>query len=366
MKIICTQENLKLGLSTIGRIISSSNSLPILNNILIKTENGVLKISSTNLEIAITTQIRCMVEENGAITVVGKTLSDLVNNMPNQNISIQTGELNLVINSDNYHTQIKTMPMEDFPLIPALDNGTVLIIDAQELKNAIDNVVFATSTNQTQPEISGVLLSTEGAVMKIVATDRYRLAEKSVKLKQKPNSDQMVIIPQKTMAELSRIINGQSGDVEIMISANQVGVTFKDTQIISRLVDGQYPDYKQIIPTEFLTTATVKKQALVSGLKAAAVFSQNNNSVKFSFLAKTQKLVLTAESGDLGKSEIELEAAMEGVGGEIVFNHRYVMDCLSGLDSEGVLVKIIDDNSPGLILPEGKNDYLYLVMPIKS
>jgi DNA polymerase-3 subunit beta len=366
MKIICTQENLKFGLGTIGRIISSSNSLPILNNILIKTENGLMKISSTNLEIAITTQIRCMVEENGETTVVGKTLLDLVNNMPNQNITLQTNGQNLNINSENYHTQIKTLPTEDFPLIPVLDNGIILTLDSQELKSAIDNVVFAASTNQTQPEISGVLLSTESTTMKIVATDRYRLAEKTLSLKRKPLSDQVAIIPQKTTVEISRIIGNQPGEVDIMLSNNQAGISFKDTQIISRLVDGQYPDYQQIIPAEFSTTTVVKKQPLVSALKAAAVFSQNNNSVRFSFSPKSQKLVLAAESGDLGKSEVELAAVVEGAGGEIIFNHRYVMDCLNGLGSEDVLIKTIDDNSPGLILPEGKNDYLYLVMPIKS
>ena len=154
--------------------------------------------------------------------------------------------------------------------------------------------------------------------------------------------------------------------VEIVLNSNQMGVNFNDTQIISRLVDGQYPDYKQIIPEKFSTNAILQKQSLISALRAASVFSQSNNSIKFNLEPKSQKLVITAESAELGKSQVELPAVIEGSGGEIIFNHRYVLDCLSSLETDNVVIKIIDDNSPGLILPDGKNDYLYLIMPIKS
>lgn len=366
MKIVCTQENLKAGLAVAGRIVSSSNTLPILNNILLKTENGVLKISSTNLEVAIITQARCRVEEDGEVTVSAKTFGDLVNNMPNQNITLKSSPTELVIDNENYHTSLRTLPPEDFPLIPKLDTKAPVMIDAQELKNSLDSVVFAASTNQTQPELCGVYLGLDGGNLKIVATDRYRLAEKTVVLKNGNSTSQAIIIPQKTAVEISRIIGNQSGDVELVINSNQVGVNFNDTQIISRLVDGQYPDYQQIIPDKFLTTAVLTKQSLISALKAASVFCQNNNSVKFNLDSKTQKLVITAESSDLGKSEVGLQAVVEGSGGEMIFNHRYVLDCLNNLETDNLIIKIIDDNSPCLILPEGDKSYLYLVMPIKS
>lgn len=366
MKIVCTQENLKSALMVVGKIISSSNTLPILNNILLKTENGMLKISSTNLEIAIITQTRCRVEEDGEITVVGKTFGELVNNMPNQNITLKTTGLELSIESDNYHTKLKTLPAEDFPLIPKLDNGNSFSVDAQDLKNSLNEVVFSASTNQTQPEISGILISIDADKLKVVATDRYRLAEKTLVLKSQSQNIQPTIIPQKTAQELSRIVGNQTGMVEIVLNSNQMGVNFNDTQIISRLVDGQYPDYKQIIPEKFSTNAILQKQSLISALRAASVFSQSNNSIKFNLEPKSQKLVITAESAELGKSQVELPAVIEGSGGEIIFNHRYVLDCLSSLETDNVVIKIIDDNSPGLILPDGKNDYLYLIMPIKS
>jgi len=366
MKIICTQENLKNGLAVVGRIISNSNTLPILNNLLLKNENGLLKVSATNLEIAITNSIRCKVEEDGAVTVSSKTLIDLVNNLPNKNINIQTKENSLFIEAENYHTNIKTLPAEEFPLIPEVEGRGVLSINSQELKAALDQVVFAAATNQTQPEISGILFAGEGESLRIAATDRYRLAEKKITVGKNSGQTMEAIIPQKTCVELSRIIGNQKGEVELRFSETQVAINFNETQIISRLVDGQYPDYRQIIPTSFITTAVTEKTPLVNALRAAAVFGQNSNSVNVAFSEEKQQMVLTAESSDLGKSAVELPAKIEGKGGTLVLNYHYLLDCLSGIDSKSVVVKMIDDNSPSLVVPEDKKDYIYLVMPIKS
>ncbi len=366
MKIICTQENLKAGLLTVGRIISSSSTLPILNNVLIKTENGMLKISSTNLEIAITTHIRCKVEEDGEVTVICKAISDLVNNLPNKNLELKTENNQLGIETENYHTSIKTLPAEDFPLIPVLDGGEPLSVDAESLKGAIDEVVFAASTNQTQPEIAGVLFSFEEEKLKIVATDRYRLAEKKITLEKKKTTSQEVIVPQKTVVELSRIIGNSKGGVEIMLSETQIVFSFNETKIISRVIDGQYPDYKQIIPSSFATTITTEKQPLVSALRTAGIFSHSTNSVKLDYDQGKQSLILATESSDLGKGVVELPSVVEGKGGSVMLNNHYILDCLLSMDSSRVVIKIIDDSSPSLVLPDGDDSYIYLIMPIKS
>lgn len=366
MKVICTQENLKLGLSTVGRIISSSNTLPILSNLLIKTENGVLKISSTNLEIAITTQVRCKVEEDGEVTVVGKTINDLINNLPNKNITLQVTGNELKIETENYHTAIKTLPAEDFPLIPKVEEGVNITLDSQELKKSLDQVVFATSLNQTQPEISGVFFTAIGTNLKIVATDRYRLSEKTVKLNTNITSELNVILPQKTILELSRVIGSQKGIVEMVFNETQVALNVNETLIISRLIEGQYPDYNQIVPTEFKINVKTEKSALASALKTVAVFSQSTKSVKFDFLESGQKIVLSTESSDLGKSNVELPAVVTGGDVTLILNYNYVLDCLSSIESQSIVLKIIDDNSPSLIVPDENKDYMYLVMPIKS
>jgi DNA polymerase-3 subunit beta len=366
MKIICTQENLKSGLLVVGRIISSSHTLPILNNLLLKIENGLLKVSSTNLEIAITNNIRCKVEEDGALTVASKTLIDLVNNLPNKNITLYSKEGQLFIETENYHTNIKTLPAEEFPLIPEVEGKNVLKLDAQIFRGVLDQVVFAASTNQTQPEISGVLFAWEKNSLRVAATDRYRLAERRMDVLQNNNEGQEVIIPQKTCLELSKIIGNQKGTLEMQFSGTQVSADFNEAHVISRLVDGQYPDYRQIIPTSFTTTAATEKTPLVNALRAVAIFGQNSNSVNVVFSEEKQQIVLTAESSDLGKSSVELPAKIDGAGGSLLLNHHYLLDCLGGIDSPNVVIKMIDDNSPSLVVPEDKNDYIYLVMPIKS
>ncbi|MFI5205373.1 MAG: DNA polymerase III subunit beta, partial [Candidatus Paceibacterales bacterium] len=282
------------------------------------------------------------------------------------NIVLESLGNDLKIETENYHTSIKTLPAEEFPLIPSVENGRTIALDSQDLKNSLDQVVFAASTNQTQPEISGVLFGYNESGLVVAATDRYRLAEKKLEVKEKQNGEHQAIIPQKTLLELSRIIGNQKGLVEMVFNETQVSLSFNDTQIISRLIDGQYPDYKQIIPVDFKTVVVTEKQALVNALRAVAVFSQSSNSAKFNFSAAKQMLILAAESSELGKSQVELPAKIEGVDVEVVLNHHYVLDSLASIDSANIIMKIIDDNSPSLILPEGKNDYIYLVMPIKS
>ena len=366
MKIICTQENLKNGLLIAGRIISPNNTLPILNNILLKTENGLLTIASTNLELAVSTHIRCKVEKEGGLTVYSKTLLDLISNLPNKNITLETKENELHLETENYHTTIKTLPVEEFPLIPEVEKKEEFSIPAQDLKNSVNEVVFAVSTNQTQPEISGLYMSVEEGVVTFTATDRYRLAEKKLSMQKKAGFSNSLIIPQRTVLELSRIVGSQTDDVSVVINSNQISFTLGETQIISRLVDGQYPDYKQIIPDNFITTIQTQKLPFINALKAGGIFSQGNNSVKFGYSQEKQQLTVTSESQDLGKSVVDIPSEISGGSGELILNHRYILDCLNSIETSSVVMKIINDNSPSVILPEGKNDYIYLVMPIKS
>jgi DNA polymerase-3 subunit beta len=365
MKIICTQENLKSGLFLVGRVIPSATSLPILNNILLKTNNGMLKISSTNLEIAINTQIRCKIEEEGESAVASKTIIELINTLPNKNLTLETINNTIKIEAENYHTLIKTLPADDFPLIPEIENDNPLFIDAQELKSALDRVVFAASNNQTQPEIAGTLFRIEEKKLKVVATDRYRLAEKTLHLNNQNQNPQEFIIPQKTATELSRIIGNQEGKVAIVTNLTQISFNFLDTQVISRLVDGQYPPYEQIIPNNFSTTIVTKREPLINALKAGAIFCQNSNSITLEYISEKKELILTSESGELGKNTVELESKIEGTSGSIIMNYRYILDCLNCIRAENVVIKIVNDSSPSLITSEENENYLYLVMPIK-
>lgn len=366
MRVICTQENLKAGLAVVGRIISPNNTLPILNNLLLKTENGQLKISSTNLEIGITTQVRCKIETDGEATVYAKTFSELVSNLPNTNITLNAENGEMKVETENYHTIIKTLPAEEFPQIPQIEERNQLSLPAQEFKGALDQVSFAASTNQTQPEISGVMLNVQNTELKVVATDRYRLAEKKVFLDKQAGFEQQVVLPQKTAQEISRVIGSQADSLQISLNPTQAGFIIGQTTVISRLVDGQYPDYGQIIPTQFNAQVTVQRKALVNALRAGGIFSQNSSSVSLVFSKESSNLVLTSESADLGKSKVEVQAEIEGESGNLLLNFHYLLDSLNAIDKERVVIKIIDDNSPAILLPEGDASYIYLVMPIKN
>lgn len=362
MKIVCTQENLKLGLSVASKIISSSLSLPVLNTVLMKTENGQLTLSSTNLEVAIHSYVRCKIESEGSVCVPAKVLSDLVNSLSGKNLTLELQGSELIVTSDSANARIKTLSPEDFPIIPSVDNAQNFEVPVQELKNALDSVIFAASANETQPEISGVLFSFEENSLTLVATDRYRLGEKKLMLKDKTASSKL-IVPHKTALELARILGSSEGNAVGLFSETQIAFKTSDTYIISRLIEGQYPDYKQIIPESFNISIKVLRQELLAGLRTVSIFSESSLGVRFIY-GKNLKIVATSEQ--MGAGEVEVPANIEGEGGEALFNYRYVLDALGAINTEEVEIKLVSSTQAVIFSPVGITNYLYLVMPITN
>lgn len=365
MKVICTQENLKAALQTVSRIISSSSTLPVLSNVLLKTENGQLKVSATNLEIGINTFTRCKIELEGEICLHAKTLLEVVNNLPNQNITIIKEESSVLLATENYSTKLKDFPSEEFPVVPQVDTGSVLKLPSASIKSAVDSVIFAASTSETQPEISGLYFKLEPSLLTLTATDRYRLAEKKT-----PGSftaHQPVIIPHRAAQEISRVLALRpESEAEIFMSENQAAVRIDDTEIITRLIDGQYPEYSHIIPKEFNTTVSINRADLVNAVKTAGIFSQNTGSIVMEFVSESQELKISAVSHDLGESTVRLPGAVDGESGSVFLNYRYVLDCLNSMVAEHVNLRIVDDSAPVIIQEADKTEYIYLIMPIKS
>ncbi len=368
MKIISTQENLKLGLQVVSRVVGSSSTLPILNNVMLETENGLLKISGTNLETGISTYIRCKVEEEGGICVGVKTISDLINSFPSENITIETGELETAITTDNSNVKIKHLSTEDFPLIPKIEDSAVVKIDALELKTALDQVIFASSTSETQPEISGVLFWFGGENVLITATDRYRLAEKKISYQGSGvvDGNYKIIIPHRSSQEISRLLTGLTGEVELNITTTQLAFNLENTYIVTRLIDGNYPDYQQIIPDSHNTTVIFDRNDLISALKTTSVFSRGSGSITINYDAEKNSLQLNSISHDLGESKVDVVCRISGPSGVLVVNYRYLIDFLNNLNTDTLVMKIIDENEPITFVPENDNSYLYLVMPIKQ
>ncbi len=364
MKIVCTQENLKNGLQVVSRIVGSSSTLPILNNVMLETENGQLKLSGTNLEIGISTYIRCKIEGEGGICLGAKTLQELVNNLPNENISIESGDADTNVSTDHYHTKIKHLSTEDFPLIPKIEDGMQIQIPAEVLKNALDQVVFAASTSETQPEISGVMCFFGPDQTVFAATDRYRLAEKILKLAMP--AEKKIIMPHRSVAELSRLLAGLTEPVTLQITDTQLAVTIGDTYVVTRLIDGQYPEYHQIIPQETTTSIIIDRTNLVSALKTSGIFSRGVGSVTMVYDLEKQVIQIASVSHDVGESVIDIPCELNGESGSVILNYRYVLDVLGNLNSEKLQIKIINDSSPVIFRPTQEEDYLYLVMPIRT
>lgn len=364
MKIILKQENLKNGLQIAGRIIGNTNTLPILNNVLLKTDNGLLYITSTNLEIGLRTQVRCKVDDPGEVCLPAKIISDLVAALPAGNIEMETTDQGVEIRAENYKTKIHSLPADEFPIIPHVERKQALTLPSQEFKKALESVIFAASTNETQPELSGVLLKTDASGLRLVATDRYRLAERLVPL----GSGELreIIIPHKTVQEIIRIIGPQQIDFELILSDTQLAAVFGETEIVSRLVDGQYPPYQQIIPQTNTASMVVDTQQLLSALKTSGIFSRSNNSVILDYSVDDKIIKISASSHDLGESVITVPAEIKGETGVILLNHRYVIEALQTMTDSQIFIKVVNDSAPVVFTPQTTAGYLYLVMPIKN
>lgn len=364
MRVVCTKKNLNAGLITTSRVISPGNTLPVLNNILLKTEGGRLKLSSTNLEIAINTWVGGKIEEEGGLTVPARLVNDYINNLLTDKITLTTEKQNLFIQAEKAKTHIKGLSADEFPLIPQVGEEVFARVDGPSLQQAISEVVFATAFSETQPEISGVLFVFSGKTLTLAATDRYRLAEESLELDVAPDNDRQFILPGRAVHELGRILT--SGPVEIFLSEGQAMFRSNDTELISRLIDGQYPDYKQIIPQNFITEAVVNRAALVQSLKAASLFATDNNNIELIFSPQTKQVIIKSQSSQAGDSEIFLESETTGPKNTIIFNFRYLLECLNNLKDEQVTLKLIDASSPAQIVPTKRSNYQYIVMPIKT
>ncbi len=363
MKVVCTQENLKKGLMITSRISNGSTTLPVLNNVLIKTDQGVIKLSSTNLEMGVNTWVRCKVDEEGGISVPAKTLADLINNLPNDNITLSTDNNQLLIETSNYQTKIKGLAPDEFPLIPQIEEQNAVEIKSKELRTAISQTSFAAAYSETQPEISGVLFNFDENKLKIAATDRYRLAEKSVDIK--GSAVKNLIVPNKAVQELAKVLGSSDNEtVQVFFTQNQVMFKTEETELTSRLIDGQYPDYKQIIPQSFTTEIDLSTENLGTAMRTAGIFTQTGNNVSLVYTSP-DKLVISSSSGDIGESNLQIPCEVRGDDGKIIFNHRYILDCLSTIGTKNVTFQIINENFPALLTSKELPGYIYLVMPIK-
>ncbi len=374
MRFISLQENLKRGLSIVGHVSSKNINLPILNNILIKAEDGNIELVSTNLEIGITHQVRGKIEVDGQFTVDSKLISEYVNLLSGgEKVKIEEKDNELKVECGNYKTKIKGESAKEFPLIPTIPRQGYYSCKSGELKKALNSVGFAVSNNENRIELSGVLFSFNDNKLSLAATDSYRLAEREIKISAKDiDGEQKVIVPGRTVQELMRVLNnfdgGELGDEEELrfyLTDNQILFTVDSVELISRLINGHYPDYKQIIPAKSQTDILVEKTEIVRAVKAAALFSKTGiNDITLLFLKN--KIMVSAFSGASGESQIELDAEVNGGDNEVTINYRYLLDGLNNIEGDRIRLNVLNNTTPCVLKPEKGDDYLYIVMPIRQ
>ena len=370
MKIICLQENLKRGLNVVQNITGKNLTLPILNNILLNIERKQLKLSTTDLEMAVTSQVSCKIEREGSITVPAKILTNFINNLPNKKIEINIKNNIIYLKCENYKSFIKGLDAKDFPIIPKIKNEPILEINSFKLKECLEQIINFVAMSDIKPEISGVLfdLNYENKI-KFVATDSFRLGEKTLNIKtgkNKKGNISSIILPYKTAQELIRIISNQEeSNLEISIDNNQILFNLPETQIVSRLIEGNYPNYQQLIPKQFETTAIIKRDDLVKVVKVGSIFSSKINDIRLRIDSKKSIIEVFSQDIELGENSSEIEAEIKGKDLEIIFNHKYLLDGLNGVDTEKVVIGFNGGFSPGIIRPEGENNFTYIIMPIK-
>ncbi len=379
MNFLIKTDNFKNAINKVERIVTKQTTLPILGNILIKAEKGRVIIASTNLEIAVKTIIGAKINKEGSITIPARIISGFLNGINEEEIKISLKDLNLKLSTLKHNIIITGMDPEEFPIIP--DNPKEYLIKTpkiSKLNKAISATLTSAAKNDSRQELNGIYLEFKKNKIILASTDSYRLTEVIINLNKEEinkkyyevfiQENPSIIIPALTFMELQRILT--KGEIEINIKDNQLFIKNNETYVISRLISGNYPEYKQIIPAEYKTSLKIKKQELLSALKVNSLFLNNlNNEIKIK--SEKNKIIISSQSEGVGKNISKVDIQKEGEDFEIILNCRYLMEGLNIFnEDEGgmIVIKVNNQKTPVLIqeIRKGKiiREFSYIVMPI--
>ncbi len=379
MKFACTQENLVQGLALVGHTAGKSPNLPILSHVLVKTEEGNLKLSTTNLEMSVSALVRGRIEQEGSFTVPAKLFQDYVGLLSPGKIELSVEGDTLEIKADGKTTKMKGLSAAEFPFIPKLVTGGGYTLKASTLREAISQVAFAASLSESRPELAGVACFFQGEVSGhdrcvFAATDSYRLSERVVAL-ESGSGDQVskCIVPSRAMSEVGRLLGAYKDEVGVpetvgwQMAESQFVVSYGNVELVSRLIDGSFPDYRQIIPTQFKTTATVSRQEVGKAIRAASLFARQGL-YDVHVEVRQGSLVITSADSGTGTHTAEIPADVQGEANKVLLNYKYVMDGLNAMTGEKVVFQVIDAMNPVVLRPTEASVgmFQYIVMPIRQ
>jgi DNA polymerase III subunit beta len=365
MKVVCKKNDLLKALSIVSKGVNTTNTLAVLNNVLIQTEGDKLFFLTTNLDISIAYTIPVKIKEEGSITIPVKKLYEYISFLNDDEIIFEkiSGEV-LFIKSKSTKTKIKGISIDEFPQMPYFDSDYSLNISGKDFVSSLNKVVFACAINSIRPALTGVFLSLKKEKLTVVGSDSYRLSEKTISLQEKNNTDKNIILPVSTITEISRII--KEGDIILHISKNQVQFIYEAMCFTSRIINGTYPDYNKIIPIKYSSYITFEKEKLIFALKGLNVFAKENNfSIKIKSDKSNQNSLLTTAPSEIGEQETEVSCFMEGDDVEFAINSQHLLDIVNNIKSDKVIVSINEPKNPILITGVGDDTYRNIIMPLK-
>jgi DNA polymerase III subunit beta len=364
------QENLARGLSVVSRAVSSRSTLPVLANVLLKTEDAGLKLTATNLEIGITYWVPGKIESDGATTVPAKLLTDLVNSLPagdKIDLELGAGE-SLHLKSGRFETHIKGIDAEEFPAIQTAGDRPTTRVAQNVLRRALTETAFAAASDEARPILTGVLARFEGDQLTLAAADNYRIAVKTIPiLDAVPETS--VVIPARALNELARVLADVDDPVDIVLAGgrNQVLFHLDGVDLVSRLIDGQFPNYQQVVPKDHATRAVLDREELLKAVRPAALIAHESaNIVKLQISSDGESGITVSANAEVGDHVGQVEAAVEGDGTTIAFNARYLADVLTNVDADQFALELNGPLSPGVFKPVGDERYVHVVMPVRT
>jgi DNA polymerase III subunit beta len=370
VKLSVMQENLARGLSVVSRAVSSRSTLPVLANVLLRTEDAGLKLTATNLEIGITSWVPGKIDEEGSLTVPARLITDVVGGLPpGERVELTTeSNTSLHVKAGRYQTHLRGIDAEEFPVIPSAGDRPTTRLAQKALKRALGEVAFAAASDEARPILTGVLTRLSGDKLTLAAADNYRIAVKTLTL-QTPVEETTFVVPARSYQELMRILGDTDEPVNVMLAQAKSQVIFSvdGTELVSRLIDGQFPNYQQVLPTSHQSRAVVDREELLKAVRLSALIASSAaNVVRLKVGEEGEEGVTIAATADVGDAEGGVEASVEGEGVTIAFNARYLTEALQNLDGNQLALEFSGPLSPGVLKPIDDADYVHVIMPVRT
>ena len=370
MKLSCIQSNLRKGLATVSRAVATRSTIPETQNVLMATDNGRLKLTATNLEIAITTWIGAQIEEEGSVTIPARMLSDFINTLPDKKVDIETvpSPTGMKIHCANFDAQMNGIDPENYPPIPNISDGPKVSISSSDFKSSLSRVRFAVASDESRPALTGVKVDVKGNELTLASADGFRLAIESGSCESSVDEDVSVIVPGRTMNEIFSLLGTDSGMIDMTVTEQKSQALFKfgDVEVVTQLIQGNFPDYERLIPSEKGTTCRVNREDLLQATNAASVFARDGSGIirMVSDDSEEGSVRIMSQAEELGSNESRVKASIEGEETRIAFNSKFLNEILSVLDGDEVEIETMSPSSPGVFRSAANSGYIHIIMPM--